>query len=97
MSEDRPADLFSRLSSFFFRRWGLVLACVVTTLAAAAPLTKPGGITTWVEPKLVGEVKFTEWTSKGEMRHPVFMGLRTDKKAEEVIREEPKASAKPSH
>jgi bifunctional non-homologous end joining protein LigD len=53
--------------------------------------------TTWVRPKLVGEVKFTEWTSKGEMRHPVFLGLRTDKKAEEVIREVPKAGAKPRH
>ena len=37
--------------------------------------------TTWLIPKLVGEVKFTEWTSESEMRHPVFLGLRTDKKA----------------
>jgi bifunctional non-homologous end joining protein LigD len=53
--------------------------------------------TTWVKPKLVGEVKFTEWTSKGEMRHPVFLGLRTDKKATDVIREIPKRGARPSH
>ena len=53
--------------------------------------------TTWVKPKLVGEVKFTEWTSKGEMRHPVFLGLRTDKKATDVIREIPKPGARPSH
>ena len=33
--------------------------------------------TTWLIPKLVSEVKFTEWTSEGEMRHPVFLGLRT--------------------
>jgi bifunctional non-homologous end joining protein LigD len=46
--------------------------------------------TTWVKPKLVAEVKFTEWTDAGEMRHPVFLGLRTDKKATEVIREVPK-------
>jgi bifunctional non-homologous end joining protein LigD len=32
--------------------------------------------------------KFTEWTSEGEMRHPVFLGLRTDKKASDVIREQ---------
>jgi bifunctional non-homologous end joining protein LigD len=44
--------------------------------------------TTWLIPKLVGEVKFTEWTSDNEMRHPVFLGLRTDKKATDVIREE---------
>lgn len=46
--------------------------------------------TTWVKPKLVAEVKFTEWTEAGEMRHPVFLGLRTDKKATEVTRETPK-------
>ena len=43
--------------------------------------------TTWLIPELVGEVKFTEWTSDGEMRHPAFLGLRTDKKAVDVIRE----------
>jgi bifunctional non-homologous end joining protein LigD len=44
--------------------------------------------TTWIIPKLVGEVKFTEWTRDGEMRHPAFLGLRTDKKALNVIREQ---------
>jgi bifunctional non-homologous end joining protein LigD len=44
--------------------------------------------TTWLIPKLVGEVKFTEWTRDGEMRHPAFLGLRTDKKALDVIREQ---------
>jgi bifunctional non-homologous end joining protein LigD len=43
--------------------------------------------TTWVQPRLVGEVKFAEWTRKGEMRHPAFVGLRGDKEAEEVVRE----------
>lgn len=46
--------------------------------------------TIWVKPKLVAEVKFTEWTAAGEMRHPVFLGLRTDKPATEVTRETPK-------
>ena len=45
--------------------------------------------TTWLQPRLVGEVKFTEWTDSGEMRHPVFLGLRSDKKATDVIREVP--------
>ena len=42
-------------------------------------------------------MKFTEWTEAGEMRHPVFLGLRTDKKATEVTREMPKplSEAKP--
>jgi bifunctional non-homologous end joining protein LigD len=44
--------------------------------------------TTWLIPRLVGEVKFTEWTRDGEMRHPAFLGQRTDKKALDVIREQ---------
>jgi bifunctional non-homologous end joining protein LigD len=43
---------------------------------------------TWLVPKLLGEVKFTQWTSEFEMRHPIFLGLRTDKKVTEVIREQ---------
>jgi len=46
--------------------------------------------TTWVRPRLVAEVKFTEWTKDGRMRHPVFLGLRTDKAASLVVRERPK-------
>jgi bifunctional non-homologous end joining protein LigD len=45
--------------------------------------------TTWLRPELVAEVKFTEWTDRGEMRHPVFLGLREDKEATDVIREVP--------
>ena len=36
-------------------------------------------MTTWVRPSLVAEVKFAEWTSKGELRQPVYLGLRADK------------------
>ena len=43
---------------------------------------------TWITPRLVCQVKFTEWTDSGEMRHPVFLGLRTDKPARQVRREE---------
>ena len=46
--------------------------------------------TTWVKPRLVAEVKFTEWTAAGEMRHPAFIGLREDKRPEEVVREKEK-------
>jgi bifunctional non-homologous end joining protein LigD len=41
----------------------------------------------WVEPVLVAQVKFTEWTSDDQLRQPVFLGLRTDKQPEEVVRE----------
>lgn len=50
-------------------------------------------VTTWVKPELVCEVKFSEWTADGLMRHPVFMGLRQDKPARDVVRE--RASAAP--
>ena len=48
---------------------------------------KDEATTTWVKPKLVAEVKFTEWTSAGEMRHPAFLGLREDKKPLDVVLE----------
>jgi bifunctional non-homologous end joining protein LigD len=51
---------------------------------------KDEAVTTWVKPLLVAEVKFTEWTSSGEMRHPVYLGLRADKRAEDVVRESEK-------
>ncbi len=44
--------------------------------------------TTWVEPSLVAEVRFTEWTNEGVLRHPVFLRFRDDKKAEDCRREE---------
>jgi bifunctional non-homologous end joining protein LigD len=45
---------------------------------------------TWVKPKLVCEIKFTEWTREGIARHPIFMGLRSDKKPKDVIIEHSK-------
>ena len=42
---------------------------------------------TWVEPRLVAQVGFTEWTRDGRLRHPRFLGLREDKAPEEVVRE----------
>lgn len=51
--------------------------------------TRPPGVTTatWVNPVLVAEVEFTEWTSEGILRHPSFKGLRADKKANAITRE----------
>ncbi|HTO97128.1 MAG TPA: DNA ligase D [Myxococcales bacterium] len=43
----------------------------------------------WVEPRLVAEVRFTEWTADGKLRHPAFLGLRADKKPLECVREKP--------
>ena len=41
----------------------------------------------WVRPELVAQIGFTEWTRDGLLRHPRFTGLRTDKKAADVVRE----------
>ena len=41
----------------------------------------------WVEPVLVAQIKFTEWTLDDQLRQPVFLGLRTDKQAKDVVRE----------
>jgi bifunctional non-homologous end joining protein LigD len=48
----------------------------------------------WVRPELVCEVGFTEWTDAGHVRHPVFLGLRRDKAAAEVVEERPAPVAK---
>ena len=41
----------------------------------------------WVKPDLVAQVRFTEWTDDGKLRHPVYLGLRDDKRADAVVRE----------
>jgi len=43
----------------------------------------------WIIPQLVCEVTFSEWTSSGRLRHPVFKGLRQDKSSEEINTELP--------
>lgn len=47
----------------------------------------------FVEPKLVAEVEFSEWTAAGSLRHPSYKGLREDKDAREVVREDLPPSA----
>jgi bifunctional non-homologous end joining protein LigD len=43
----------------------------------------------WVQPKLVAQIRYTEWTRDAKLRHPVYLGLRQDKSAREVVRETP--------
>ena len=59
----------------FFGRWGAHV-----TRAELASCT-------WIEPSLVAQVRFAEWTEDGILRQPAFLGLRNDKAAREVVRE----------
>lgn len=56
-----------------------------TPAFALSPKTKERAH--WVTPKLVAEVSFAEWTQDGRMRQPVFIALRDDKDAREIVRE----------
>ncbi|HSI80211.1 MAG TPA: non-homologous end-joining DNA ligase [Solirubrobacterales bacterium] len=55
---------------------------------------QPQRETNFVEPELVCEVTFSEWTSAGTLRHPSYKGLRTDKPAIDVVREEPEPATR---
>ncbi len=57
-----------------------------TSPFAAQDVIRERGIT-WVTPRLVAQVAFTEWTRAGRLRHPRYLGLREDKSAEQVVRE----------
>jgi DNA ligase D-like protein (predicted ligase) len=48
--------------------------------------------THWIEPRLVGQFAFSEWTRDGRLRHPRYLGLRDDKRPREVVRERPRSS-----
>jgi DNA ligase D-like protein (predicted ligase) len=43
----------------------------------------------WVEPRLVAQIGFSEWTTAGQLRHPRYLGLRPDKYPADVVREVP--------
>jgi bifunctional non-homologous end joining protein LigD len=50
----------------------------------------------WVKPELVAELRFSEWTEDGRLRHPVFLALREDKTAREVVRDPRAGTALPA-
>lgn len=63
--------------------------CLAPLERRASPLTEaPAGIprrSHWVEPKLVAEIRFAEWTRDRRLRQPSFLGLREDKTARQVV------------
>ena len=69
------------------RRLSLKLAQLKTLRAPFADDELPRRGVHWVIPKLVAQIGFTEWTAGGKLRHPQFLGLREDKRPEDVARE----------
>ncbi len=64
-----------------------------------APVTVPRTVwrgSHWIKPSLVCEIAFTEFTTEGVLRHPSFIALREDKRADQVVRELPEKVAKPA-
>ena len=66
---------------------------LVTGKSPFANTPKTNMPATWVKPKLVCEIKFTEWTKDLQARHPIFMGLREDKNPKDISIEKSKHMA----
>ena len=75
--EARLADIAARLAP---------LSRATSPFATGAPA---GRGHSWVEPRLVAEVRYTDWTVDGGIRHPAFVRLREDRRPEECRRERP--------
>ncbi|HEY3820422.1 MAG TPA: non-homologous end-joining DNA ligase [Polyangiaceae bacterium] len=65
------------------------LAALETTVCPFAERPRGHPRAHWVQPELVAQVRFTEWTRDGSMRHPAFLGLRDDKRPADCHRERP--------
>jgi len=56
-----------------------------------AQLPKSAQSAHWIKPRIVAQVKFTEWTREGSLRHPAFLGIRDDITPKQVVKEEERA------
>ena len=79
-----PTTAYSLISAFRRR-----LSPLHRRTSPFAPGPVPAGEIRWVTPKLVAQIGFGEWTEAGLLRHPRYLGLRDDKAAREVRREDP--------
>ena len=73
-----------------------LLAARETTTSPFSERIKTNEPAHWVRPDLVAQIRFTEWTADAKLRHPVYLGLRDDKPAVEVVREDKKSTPKSS-
>jgi bifunctional non-homologous end joining protein LigD len=78
-SDQELLDLHSQLS-------GMVIAAPAALVYAGE---RPDQHIRWVDPALVAEVSFTAWSGEGSVRHPVYLGIREDKRAAEVVKDIP--------
>lgn len=72
-TEDVLKDLYTKFKPYFIKE------------LPVTPKVKLRDTIQWLKPKFVCQVKFTEWTEDMRLRHPVYLGLRVDKKATEVF------------
>jgi bifunctional non-homologous end joining protein LigD len=63
------------------------LQALRTKTSPFTPIPKTNEKPHWTKPRLVVEVKFTEWTADGKLRHPTYLGMRDDVKADSVRKE----------
>lgn len=74
----------SGFDSLLLKELSAKLQPLITEKSPFAEKVKTNMPVTWVEPKYVCEIKFTEWTSDGKLRHPIFLRLREDKAVGDV-------------
>ena len=69
------------------RVWTLLKALEIPAEPVPQPSREPNERPHWAKPELVAQVRFTEWTDDGKLRHPIYLGLRDDVEAADVHRE----------
>jgi bifunctional non-homologous end joining protein LigD len=79
-------------TGFTMRELDRLLGLLAPMAIDESPFTPPpprpiARVAHWVEPKLVAQVEFGEWTSEGILRHPSYLGLRDDTSPTDVVRE----------
>ncbi len=93
VNEDRKLRYVGRVGSGFsdseLERLGALLSPLQRDTSPFTAGERPPRGAVFVEPRLVAEIGFSEWTSSGSLRQPTYKGLRDDKPAEQVVRESP--------
>ena len=92
MGTDRALHYAGKVGTGFTSKMRVDLMKMLSQDVVDQPMAKDTPrvrVATWVRPRHVAQVAFTEWTADDKLRHPSFLGLRPDKGVEEVVREKP--------